>query len=204
LIAKTKQAAIAALMSSGIQAEERWWNEAEFSIHTGRRQSGRIEQTKFIVRAIPNATSKNLSVQKDFDLGCEFTCDVRTIKEYQLEICGIFEPPPFRLSRIVRDEWTAWHKLWRNLGATENQIQFLILLDVEARIHEEAEEIEVWSPSYPRSLQKVWIGNNEQSVGQIRIHYSKPIAEILSSTHRAPGRGCERECGQFKASAAKI
>jgi len=61
----------------------------------------------------------------------------------------------------------------------------LILLDVEARIHEEAEEIEVWSPSYPRSLQTVWIGKSEQSVGQIRIHYSKPIAEILSSTHRA-------------------
>ena len=49
-----------------------------------------------------------------------------------------------------------------------------------------AEEIEVWSPSYPRSLRTVWIGNNEHSVGQIRIHYSKPIAEILSSTHRAP------------------
>jgi len=49
LIAKTKQAAIAALMSSGIQADERWWNEAEILIH--RRQSGRIEQTKFIVRA---------------------------------------------------------------------------------------------------------------------------------------------------------
>jgi len=44
LFAKTKQAAIAALMSCGIQAEERWWNEAEFSIH--RRQSGRIEQNK--------------------------------------------------------------------------------------------------------------------------------------------------------------
>ena len=184
LIAKTKQAAIAALMSSGMQAEERWWNEAEFSIH--RRQSGRIEQTKLIVRAIPNATLKELFVQMDSDLGCEVTCDVRTIKKYQLENCGIFEPPPFRLSRIVRDEWTAWHKLWRNLGATENQIQCLILLDVEARIHEEAEEIEVWSPSYPRSLQTVWIGNNEQSVGQTRIHYSKPIAEILSSTHRAP------------------
>jgi len=55
----------------------------------------------------------------DSDLGCEVTCDVRTIKEYQLENCGIFEPPPFRLSGIVRDEWTAWHKLWRNLGATE-------------------------------------------------------------------------------------
>ena len=71
---------------------------------------------------------------------CEVTCDVRTIKEYQLENCGIFEPPSFRLSRIVRHEWTAWHKLWRKLGATENQIQCLLLLDVEARIHEEAEE----------------------------------------------------------------
>jgi len=69
LIAKTKQAAIAALMSSGIQADERWWNEAEFSIH--RRQSGRIEQTKFIVRAIPNATLKELVVQMDSDLGCD-------------------------------------------------------------------------------------------------------------------------------------
>ena len=96
------RAAVAALMSSGIQAEERWWNEAEFSIH--RRQSGRIEQTKLIVRAIPNATLKELFVQMDSDLGCEVTCDVRTIKEYQLENCGIFEPPPFRLSGIVRDE----------------------------------------------------------------------------------------------------
>jgi len=81
----------------------------------------------------------------DSDLGCEVTRHVRTIKEYQIENCGIFEPLPFRLSRIVRDEWTAWHKLWRpgNLGATKNQIQCYILLDVEARIHEEAEEIEV-------------------------------------------------------------
>jgi len=184
LIAKTKQAAIAASMSFGIQADERWWNEAVFSIH--RRQSGRIERTKFIVWAIPNATLKELFVQMDSDVGCEVTRDVRTIQEYQLENCGIFEPPPFCLSRIVRDEWTAWHKVWQNLRATDNQIQCLILLDVEARTHEEAMEIEVWSPSYPRSMQTVWIGNNEQSVGQIRIHYSKPTAEILSSTHQAP------------------
>jgi len=99
------------------------------------------------------------------DLGCKVTCDVRTFKEYQLENYGIFEPAPFRLSRIVRDKWTAWHNMWRNLGATENQIQCLILLNVEARIHEEAEDIKVWSQSYPRSPQTVWIGNNEQSVG---------------------------------------
>ena len=103
LIAKTKQAAISALMSSRIQVEERWWNEAEFSIH--RQQSGKTKQTKFIiVRAIPNATLKELFVQMDSDLGCEVTCDVRTIKEYLIENCGIFESTPFRLSRIVRDE----------------------------------------------------------------------------------------------------
>ena len=28
-----------------------------------------------------------------------------------------------------------------------------------------AEEIEVWSPSYPRSLETVWIGNNVQIGG---------------------------------------
>jgi len=41
LIAKTKQATIAASMSSRIQAEERWWNEAGVSIH--RQQSGQTE-----------------------------------------------------------------------------------------------------------------------------------------------------------------
>jgi len=123
------------------------------------------------VRALPNATLKELFVQMDSDMGCKVTCDVRTIKNYQFENCCIFEPPLFHLSKIMRDEWTAWHKLWRNLRATENQIQRLILLDVEARIHEEAEEIEVWSPSYPRSLQTVWIGKSEQSVGQIWIHF---------------------------------
>ena len=102
LIAKTKQAAIAALMSSGIQVEEKWWNKAEFSIH--RRQSGKIKQTKFIVRAIQNATLKKLFVQMDSDMACEDICDVRTMKKYQLENCGVFEPPPFRLSKIVRDE----------------------------------------------------------------------------------------------------
>ena len=71
-------------------------------------------------------------------------------------------------------------------GSHRKPNQCLILHDVAARTHEEAEEIEVWSPSYPRSLRTVWIGNNEQSVGQIRIHYSKRIAEILSSTQRAP------------------
>ena len=139
LIAKTKQAATSALMSSGIQAEERWWDEAEFFNPQTAIRKNRTNQ----IYCAPY-----YFVQMDSDLGCEVTCDVRTIKEYQRENCGIFEPTPFHLSRIVCDEWTAWHKLWRNLGVTENQMQCLVLLDVEARIHEEAEEIEVWSPSF--------------------------------------------------------
>ena len=107
------------------------------------------------MQAISNTTLKELSVQMDSDTGCEVTRHVRTIQEYQVENCGIFEPPLFLVSKIVRDKWTAWHKLWRNVGATENQIQCLILLDVEVRIHEEAEEIEVRSPSYPRRLKTV-------------------------------------------------
>jgi len=60
-------------LSSGIQAKERWWNEAEFSIR--RWQSGKIEQTKFIVQVIPNATLKELFVQMDPALKCEVTYD---------------------------------------------------------------------------------------------------------------------------------
>jgi len=55
------------------------------------------------------------------DLGCKVACDVGTIKEYQLKNCSIFEPPPFRLAKIVRDEWTDWHKLWQNLKATRTE-----------------------------------------------------------------------------------
>ena len=103
-IARTKHAAIAALMSAGILVEERWWNETEFSIH--RRQSGNIKKIKSMVW---NATLKELFVQMDSDLGCEVTNDMRTIKKYQLENCSIFEPPVFHLSKYVRDEWTVWH-----------------------------------------------------------------------------------------------
>jgi len=195
LIAKTKQAAIAALMSSGIQADERWWDEAEFSIL--RRQSGRLEQTKLIVRAIPNATLKELFVQMDSDMGCEVTCDVRTIKEYQLENCGIFEPPPFRLSRIVRDEWTAWHKLWRNLGATENQIQCPILLDVEARIHEEAEEIKYGH----HATQGLYKQYGYKTTSNLWDRYGFTIQNQLQrfSVALTELRGRGREYGQFKA-----
>jgi len=79
---KNKASSDCSVNVSWDQAEERWWNEAEFSIH--KRQSGKIQQTQTIFRAIPNVILKELFVQMDSDLGCEVTCDVRTIKEYQL------------------------------------------------------------------------------------------------------------------------
>jgi len=50
-------------------------------------------------------------------------------------------------------------------------------------MREEAEAIEVWSPSFPRSLKTVWQGHNEQSIEQIRLRYPKLMAEICSNTH---------------------
>ena len=83
----------------------------------------------------------------------------------------------------------AWHHLWHSLGATESQIQCLILpsrLNAEICMHEETEAIEVWCPSFPRSLKTVWQGHNEQYIGQIRLRYPKPIAEMLSNAHQKP------------------
>jgi len=191
-IAKTKQAAIAALKSSGIQVEERGRTERSwvFNPQTAIREN----RTNKIYCA--GDTERNFEEAVSWNgFWSGMWSHMWYENDQRISTCKLwhFEPTPFLLSRIVRDECTAWHKLWRNLGtternlgSTEKQIQCLILLDVEARIYEESEKIEVLSPSYPRSLHTVWISNNEQSVGQIRIHYPKPIAEILSSTHQAP------------------
>jgi len=40
-------------------------------------------------------------------------------------------------------------------------------------------------PKLPE-IKTVWQGHNEQSIGQLRLRYPKPIAEILSNTHRKP------------------
>jgi len=44
---------------------------------------------------------------------------------------------------LCRETMKAWHHLWHSLGATESQIQCLILLDAEICMREEAEAIEV-------------------------------------------------------------
>jgi len=78
----------------------------------------------------------------------------------------------------------AWHHPWRSLDATESQIQCLIILNTEICMREEAEAIEVWYPSFPRSLKTVRQGHNEQFIGQMQLLHPKPIAQILSNIHR--------------------
>jgi len=112
------------------------------------------------------------------------TCDVHMSKNALPETCIVVEP--CGADALCRETMKAWHHLWHSLGATESQIQCLILLNTEICMRKEAEAIEVWSPSFPRSLKTVWQGRNEQSIGQIRRRYPKPIAEVLSNTHRKP------------------
>jgi len=62
--------------SSGREMVEQNW---VFNLQTANRKN---RTNKIYVWAIPNATLQELFVQMDSDLGCEVTCDVRTIKEY--------------------------------------------------------------------------------------------------------------------------
>jgi len=114
----------------------------------------------------------------------DVTCDVQMSKNTLPETCSVSEPRG--VDALCRETMKAWHHLWHSLGAIESQIQCLILLNAEIRMREEAEAIELWSPGFPRSLKTVRQGHNEQSIGQIRLRYPKPIAEILSNSHRKP------------------
>ena len=114
------------------------------------------------------------------------TCDVQIRRNAWTENsrASVLKPPA--ANSHAKEMMEAWHHLWQSLGATENRIQSLTLLNTKLRMHEEVEEVEIRSPNYPRSLQTVWNGFNEQTMGQIRLWYSRPIADILSSTHWTP------------------
>ena len=81
------------------------------------------------------------------------TCDVQTRRKAWAQDCSVFEPPA--ANSDAKETMEAWHHLWQSLGATENQIQSLTMLNIELCMHEEVEEVEIWSPNYPRSLQTV-------------------------------------------------
>jgi len=112
------------------------------------------------------------------------TCDVQKIKNILPDTCSVLKPRGVDV--LSRETMKVWHHLWHSLGATERQIQCLILPNAEICMHEEAEAIEALSPSFPKSPKTVGQGHNEQSIGQIRLRYPKPIAEILSNTYWKP------------------
>jgi len=178
----TKLAAIQKPQVLGIISEENWWSDMEFLAH--RLKSGRIERTTITVRVLLNEPLRLCFMGMDSSLDPNVTCDVQMSKKALPETCSVLESRG--ADALCRESMKAWHHLWHSLGATDNQIQCLILLNAEICMREEAEAIEVWSPSFPRSLKTVWQGHNEQSIGQIRLRYPKPIAEILSNTHRKP------------------
>jgi len=165
-----------------IEAEDTWWITAQYA--NCKRKSGRIEHTIFTMQALPNAALATCFIEMHPSMDPDVTCDVQTRRNAWAQSCSVLEPPA--ANSDAKEMIEAWHYLWQSLGATENQIQSLILLNAELRMHEEVEEVEIWSPNYPRSLQTVWNGFNEQTMGQIRLRYSRPIADILSSTHRTP------------------
>jgi len=83
----------------------------------------------------------------------DVTCDVQMSKNTLPETYNV--PQPRGADALCRETMKAWHHLWHSLGATESQIQCLILLKAEICMREEAEAIEEWSPSFPRSFKTV-------------------------------------------------
>jgi len=144
----------------GIKAEDRWWSETVYA--NRRRKSGKIEHTTFIMEAVPNEALATCFIERHPSMDPDATCDVHIRRNALAENCSVLEPPA--ANPDAKDMMEAWH-LWQSLGATENQIQSLILPNIELRMHEEVEEVGIWSPNYPRSLQTVWNGFNEQTMG---------------------------------------
>jgi len=159
------ETAIQKLQALGISSEQKWWSDMEFFAH--RLKSGRIEHTTITVRVLPNEPLRLCFMGMEPSLDPDVRCGVQMSTNALPETCSVLEPRG--ANALCRETMKAWHHLWHSLGATESQIQCLILLDAEICMREEAEAIEVWSPSFPRSLKTVWQGHNEQSIGQIRL-----------------------------------
>ena len=151
------------------------------------------------MKAVPNAALATCFIERHPSMDPDATCDVQIRRKAWAKNCSVLVLEPPAANSVAKDMMEAWHYLWQSLGATENQIQSLILLNVELRMHEEVEEVEIWpgSPNYPRSLPTVWNRFNEQTMGQIRLRHSRSIADILSSTHRTPSTYVDSSRIQF-------
>jgi len=122
----------------------------EFLAH--RLKSGRIEHTIIAVKVLPNEPLRLCFMGMEPSLDPDVTCDVQMSKNALPETCSVLEQ--CGADALCRETMKAWHHLWHSLGATESQIQCLILLNAEICMREEAEAIEVWSTSFPRSLKQ--------------------------------------------------
>ena len=115
----------------------------EFLTH--RLKSGKIEHKT--VRVLPNKTLLLCFMGIESSPDPDVTCDVQKSKNVLPETCRVREPRG--ADDLSRETIKAWHHLPHSLGATESQIQCLILLNAEICMREEAKiAIEVWPPSF--------------------------------------------------------
>lgn len=124
----------------GIEAEDcdRWWSEAQYA--NRRRKSTRIEHTTITMEAVPNAALATCFIEIHPSLDPNATCDVHTPRNAWAENCIVLEPPA--ANSDAKELMEAWHHLLQSLGATENQIQNLILLtgvNTELRMYKEVQ-----------------------------------------------------------------
>jgi len=153
----TKPAAIQKLQALGIISEKKWRSDIEFLA-----KSCRIEHTTITVRVLPNERLRLCFMGMEPSLDPDVTCDVQMSKNILPQTCSVLEPRG--ADALYQETMKAWPHLWHSLGATESQIQGLILVNAKICMRERAEAIEVWSPSVLRSLKTVWQGHNKQSI----------------------------------------
>jgi len=120
----TKLAAIQKLQALGIIFKKKWWSDMEFP--ACRLKSGRIEHITITVRVLPNEPLRICFMGMESSLDTDVTCDVQMSKNALPETCSVLEPRG--ADAFCQETMKAWHYLWHSLGATESQIQCLILL----------------------------------------------------------------------------
>ena len=94
---------------------------------THRLKSGNIKHTTITVRVLPNEPLRLFLMGMESSLYFDVTSDMQKSKNVLPETCSVLEPRG--ADALFRETMKAWHHLWHGLGATENQIQCLILLD---------------------------------------------------------------------------
>ena len=160
----------------------------EFLAH--RLKFGRIEHTTITVRVLPNEPLRLCFMGMEPSLDPDVTCDVQMNKNTLPESCSVLEPR--EANALCRETMKACHHLWHSLGATENQIQCLILLNAEICMHEEAEEDRSMVPKFPEITQNslartqravYWTNTTSLPQANSRDSQQHPSETVDASTH---------------------